>query len=105
MTLSLDMIEKIIPLSDRVLLKPVESDNITASGIILPESANKERPSLYEVIAVGPGKLDKNGNFVKIELQKWDKVISWQYSGDDVKIGDKTFKIVAYEYILAKISA
>ena len=99
------MIENIVPLSDRVLLRPIEADSITASGIILPESANKERPSLYEVISVGPGRLDKNGNFVKIELQKWDKVISGQYSGDDVKIEDKTYKIVAYEYILAKVSA
>lgn len=104
MTLKIDMIEKIIPLSDRVLLSPVEADNITASWIILPDSVNKERPSLYEVIAVWPWKLDKNGNFVKIELQKGDKVISGQYSGDDVKIEDKIFKIVAYEYILAKIS-
>lgn len=103
MSLTLEMIEKIIPLSDRVLLKPVESDNITASWIILPESTNKERPSLYEVVSFGPWKLDKNGNLIKIELQKWDKVISWQYSGDDVKVEDKTYKIVAYEYILAKI--
>lgn len=104
MSLNFEMLDKIIPLSDRVLLAPVEADNITASGIILPESANKERPSLYEVVAVGSGKIDKNGNFIKIELEKWDRVISGQYSGDDVKIDDKTYKIVAYEYILAKIS-
>jgi|GEM_PF-658073 len=64
MSLTTEMIEKIIPLSDRVLLKPIEADKITASGIILPDSVNKERPSLYEVVAVGPGKIDKNGNFV-----------------------------------------
>jgi co-chaperonin GroES (HSP10) len=52
MSLTHAMIEKIIPLSDRVLLKPVEQDKITASGIILPDSANKERPSLYEVLSV-----------------------------------------------------
>ena len=104
MSLSLEMIQKITPLSDRVLLKPIESENITASGIILPESANKERPSLYEVVAIGPGREDKNGNFIKIELSPGDKVISGQYSGDDIKIEDKNFKIVAYEYSLAKIS-
>lgn len=98
------MIEKIIPLSDRILLKPIEADNITASGIILPESANKERPSLYEVIAVGPGRLDKNGNFVQVELQPGDHVISGQYSGDDLKVEDTIYKMVAYEYILAKIA-
>jgi chaperonin GroES len=104
MSISHDMIEKITPLSDRVLLKPVEADKVTASGIIIPDSANKERPSVYEVIAIGPGKIDKNGQEIKIDLKKWDRVISGQYSGDDVKVGDTTYKIVAFEYILAKIS-
>ena len=99
-----DMINAITPLSDRVLLKPIDAEKVTASGIILPDSVNKERPSLYEVIAIGPGKTDKDGNLQKIDLQKGDRVISGQYSGDDVKIGDTTYKIVAFEYILAKIS-
>ncbi len=103
MSITHDMIESITPLSDRVLLRPVEAEKITASGIILPDSANKERPSLYEVIAIWPGKTDKNGNEIKIDLKKWDRVISGQYSGDDVKVGDTTYKIVAFEYILAKI--
>lgn len=103
MSLTHEMIEKITPLSDRVLLRPVEEDTITASGIILPDSANKERPSLYEVISVWPGRIDKNGNEIKTDLKKWDQVISGQYSGDDVKVGDITYKIVAFEYILAKI--
>ncbi len=102
--ISHDMINQIIPLSDRVLLRPIDADKITASGIIIPDSANKERPSLYEVITVGPGKIDKDGNLQKIDLQKGDRVISGQYSGDDVKVGDITYKIVAAEYILAKIS-
>ncbi|MDQ5968619.1 MAG: chaperonin GroES [Patescibacteria group bacterium] len=101
--ISHDMINRITPLSDRVLLKPIDAEKVTASGIIIPDSANKERPSLYEVIAVGPGKIDKDGNIVKIDLQKGDRVISGQYSGDDVKVGDTTYKIVAFEYILAKI--
>lgn len=104
MSLSHDMIEKITPLSDRVLLRPVEQDKVTASGIILPDSPNKERPSLYEVISVGPGRTDKNGVEIKTDLKKWDRVISGQYSGDDVKIGEITYKIVAFEYILAKVS-
>lgn len=104
MSITSEMLNNITPLSDRVLLKPVEEDTITASGIILPESANKERPSLYEVISVWEGKLDKNGNFIKIELTAWDRVITGQYSGDDVKIDNVTYKIVAYDYILAKIA-
>ena len=104
MTISLDMIEKLTPLSDRVLLRPIDAEKITASGIIIPDSPNKERPSLYEVISVWPGKADKDGNLQKIDLKKWDRVISGQYSGDDVKVGDTTYKIVAVDYILAKIS-
>lgn len=99
-----DMINQITPLSDRVLLKPIDADKITASGIIIPDSANKERPSLYEVIAIGPGKVDKEGTLQKIDLQKGDRVISGQYSGDDVKVGDTTYKIVWFDYILAKIN-
>jgi len=75
-----DMINSITPLSDRVLLKPIDAEKVTASGIILPDSVNKERPSLYEVIAIGPGKIDKDGNLQKIDLQKGDRVISGQYS-------------------------
>lgn len=84
------------PLSDRVLLKAIEKENITSSGIYIPESSNKERPYIYEVIAVGPWKDDKAMN-VKI----WDKVLSWQYSWDDVKVDWKEYKIVWIEYLLA----
>jgi chaperonin GroES len=104
MTISHDMIEKITPLSDRVLLRPIDAEKITASGIIIPDSPNKERPSLYEVISVWPGKTDKDGNLQSIDLKKWNRVISGQYSGDDVKIWDTTYKIVAAEYILAKVN-
>ncbi len=104
MSITHDMIEKLTPLSDRVLLRPVEQEKMTASGIIIPDSANKERPSLYEVITVGPGKVDKDGKLTKIDLQKGDRVISGQYSWDDVKVGETTYKIVAFEYILAKVN-
>lgn len=86
------------PLADRILLKAVEKENITTSGIYIPEWANKERPYIYEVIAVWPGKEWKTMN-VKV----WDKVLSGQYSWDDVKIGGKEFKIVGIDYVLAII--
>ena len=104
MSITHDMIEKITPLSDRVLLRPVEQEKITASGIIIPDSPNKERPTLYEVISVWPGRTDKDGTEIKTDLKKWDRVISGQYSWDDVKVGDTTYKIVAFEYILAKVN-
>ena len=86
------------PLADRILLKAVEKENITTSGIYIPEWSNKERPYIYEVIAVWPGKDDKN-----MSVKIWDKVLSWQYSWDDVKIDWKEFKIVGIDYVLAII--
>lgn len=59
---------QIQPMSDRVLLRGVEAEKVTKSGIYIPESANKERPNMYEVVAVGPGKKDKDGNMITIDL-------------------------------------
>lgn len=95
---------QIQPLSDRVLLRGVEAETVTKSGIYLPENANKERPYIYEVIAIGPGKKDKDGNMMTIDLKIGDRVLSGQYSGDEVEVDKMKYKIVAYEYILAKIA-
>jgi len=86
------------PLADRVLLKAVEKENITTSGIYIPEWTNKERPYIYEVVAVWPWKKDK-----EMSVKVWDKVLSWQYSWDDVKVDGQEYKIVGIDYILAVI--
>lgn len=88
------------PLFDRVVLKALEQKSVTTSGIYIPDNANKERPFIYEVVAVWPGKPDRDMSAIKV----WDKVLAGQYSGDEVKIDDQEFKIVAVEYILAKVS-
>ena len=90
-------------MSDRVLLRGVEAEKVTKSGIYIPESANKERPHMYEVVAIGPGKLDKDGKMTTIDLSPGDKVLSGQYSGDEVEVEGQKYKIVAFEYILAKV--
>ena len=95
---------QIQPLSDRVILKVVEPENVTKGGILLPQTANRERPNVYEVVAVGPGKRDKDGNLVTIDLQPGDKVLSGQYSGDEVEVDGVKYRIVAFDYVLAKIS-
>ena len=84
------------PLSDRVVLKWLKKESITESGILLPESAKEERPYIYEVIAVWPGKKDTEMN-----VAVWDKVLCGQYSWDEVKVDDQEYKIVAVEYLLA----
>jgi len=85
------------PLSDRVVLKAIEKESITKSGIYIPDSANKEKPYMYEVIAIWPGKKESNMESIKV----WDKVLSSQYAWDDVKIDWEEVKIIGIEYILA----
>ena len=89
----------ISPLFDRVVLKALEQESVTNSGIYIPDSVNKERPFMYEVVAIGPGKVDKDMTCINL----WDTVLAWQYSGDEVKLGDQEYKIVAIEYILWKV--
>ena len=92
------------PLSDRVLLKGVEAETVTKSGIILSVNAQKDKPHMYEVVAVGPGKLDDSGKLSTIDLKPGDRVLSGQYSGDEVEVDGQKYKIVAFEYILAKLT-
>ncbi len=87
---------QIKPLWDRVLLKAVEKENISESGIFIPEALNKERPYIYEVMATWEGTKD-----VEITVKTGDKILSWQYSWDDVKVDWVEYKIVAMQYILA----
>jgi len=82
-----------------ILEKGIEKENVTQSGIILPENNNKERPFMYEVVAVWPGKKD-----VEMNVSIGDKVLCGQYAGDEVKVNDEDYKIVAMDYILAKVS-
>ncbi|MDD5213813.1 MAG: co-chaperone GroES [Candidatus Gracilibacteria bacterium] len=91
------------PLSDRVVLKAITQENVTKSGIYIPESANKERPFIYEVVAVGQGK-EVNGVLQNMQVKIGDKVLSGQYSGDEVKVDGNEYKIVSQDYILGIIS-
>ena len=93
---------KIRPLRDRVLVEPVEDAEQVKGGIIIPDTA-KEKPQEGIVIAVGPGKRDKDGKLIPIELKKGDKVLMPKYGGSDVKIGDKELKIINEEDIVAVI--
>lgn len=90
---------KLTPLADRVLLKPVEAMETTASGIIL-STANKEKPVVSEVVAVGPGGV-VDGNEVKMVVKVGDKVVVAKYAGTEVKLDDKDYSIVRQSDILA----
>ena len=90
---------KLTPLADRVILKTVEAEETTKGGIILTSSA-KEKPSVAEVISVGPGGM-VDGKEVVMSVKPGDKVITDKYSGSNVKIGDEEFTIVRQGDILA----
>ena len=90
---------KLTPLADRVILKAMEAEETTKGGIIITSSA-KEKPSVAEVISVGPGgKVD--GKEVVMSVKPGDRVITDKYSGSTVKIGDEEYTIVRQGDILA----
>ncbi|UCF62011.1 MAG: co-chaperone GroES [Anaerolineaceae bacterium] len=80
---------KIKPLADRMLVKPLEEEEVTPGGIVLPETA-KEKPQKGEVLAVGPGARDDEGNRIALDVSVGDKVLFAKYGGTEIKMdGDK----------------
>ncbi len=94
-------IMKLVPLGDRVVLKQLEAEETTKSGIVLP-GQNKEKPQQAEVIAVGPGGV-VDGKEIKMEVKVGQQVIYSKYSGTDVKLDDEEFIIVKQSDILAVV--
>ncbi len=92
---------KIRPLGDRVVIKRVEAEETTKSGIVLPGAA-KEKPQVAEVIAVGPGGL-VDGKEVKMELKVGDKVLFSKYAGNEIKIDGEEVTILKQDDILAVV--
>jgi chaperonin GroES len=95
-------IMKMKPLSDRVVIEPLEADEKTSGGIYLPDTA-KEKPQMGKVIAVGAGKLSEAGELLKLEVKVGDKVLYGKYSGTDVTVEGKDYLIVRESDILAII--
>ena len=90
---------KVSPLGDKVVLKQLEAEETTASGIVLPGNA-QEKPQQAEVIAVGPGGV-VDGKEVKMQVSVGDKVIYSKYAGTEVKLGDEEFIVVRQNDIVA----
>ena len=89
------------PLADRVVIKMLESEETTKSGIVLPGAA-KEKPQMAEVVAVGPGGI-VDGNEVKMFVEVGDKVIINKYAGTEVKLDNDEYTIVKQSDVLAKV--
>ncbi len=90
------------PLGNRVLLKRLEAEEVTKGGILLPDSAKKKQEEA-EVIAVGPGKKDKDGNLVAPSVQPGDIVIMQKYAGQEVTLDDVEYVIVKADDLIAII--
>lgn len=92
------------PLNDRVIVRPKEALEKSKGGVILPDTASKEKPIEGTVIAVGPGKVADNGTRVPLEVKKDQKIIFSKYSGTELKIEDVNYLILREEDILAIIN-
>ena len=93
---------KVTPLYDRVLLKRLEEQEVKKGGIIIPDTA-KEKPQEAEVIAVGKGRLNDDGDLIPLEVKKGDHVLIGKYSGTEINIDGVEHVILREEEILAKV--
>lgn len=92
---------KLRPLGDHVIVKPLSDDAVTKSGIVLPDTVNKEKPEKGEVIAIGPGKLLDNGQRATPSVKVGEKVVFKKYSPDEVKIDGQEYLVISEGDIMA----
>ena len=90
------------PLEDRIVIRQVEAEQTTASGLVIPDTA-KETPQEGEVIAVGPGRVDDNGNRIPVDVKVGDVVIYSRYGGTEVKYDGQEFQILSSRDVLAVV--
>ena len=95
------MAVKLEPLADRLVVKPIEREEVTKSGIVLPDTA-RERPQEGEVIDVGPGRLSDDGKRIAMEVKVGDRVVYTKYGGTEIKIEEEELVILRESDILAK---
>jgi len=94
---------KIKPLSDHILIEPMKTEEKTKTGILLPETAEKERPEQGRVIAVGPGRKTSSGKIIPLDVKPGQKVLFTKYGPTEIKVDDKEYLIAKEEDILAII--
>jgi chaperonin GroES len=93
---------KLVPLHDRIVIRPVVQEEVLASGIVIPDTA-KEKPQQGKVIAAGPGRLDDNGKRVQMDVKVGDRVLYAKYTGQEVKIDQEELIVLAEKDVLAKV--
>jgi chaperonin GroES len=90
------------PLGDRLIVEVIEEEEVTSSGIVLPDTA-KEKPQRGRVLAVGPGPRDEDGEYIKMDLEEKDEIIFSKYGGTEIKLGTEDVLILRESDVLAKV--
>ena len=93
---------KLVPLADRIVITPLKQEEVTASGLVIPDTA-KEKPQQGEVVAVGPGRLDDDGKRVPMDLEVGDRILYAKYTGTDVKLDGEDYIVLNDKDVLAKL--
>jgi chaperonin GroES len=93
---------KLKPLGDRVIVRAIEEEATTASGIVLPDTA-KEKPTKGEVLAVGDGKINEDGTRTPIDLEEGDEVLYSKYGGTEIKVDGEELLVLRESDVLAKV--
>ncbi len=91
------------PLGDRLVIKPLEGEEVTPSGLVLPETA-KEKPQKGEVLSVGPGARDEDGKRIAMDVKAGDKVLFAKYAGTEIKIDSEKLLILRESDVLAIVT-
>ena len=92
---------KLKPLHDNVVVKTLSQEEVTKSGIVLPDTVDKEKPEKGEVIAIGPGKRLDNGNLSEMSVKVGDKIVFKKYSPDEIKIDEEEYLVLSESDIIA----
>ncbi len=93
------------PLNNNVVVKPISQEEVSKSGIVLPDTVDKERPEKGEVLAIGPGTLLDNGSRAEMSVKVGDKVVFKKYSPDEIKIEDQEILVISESDILGIIES
>jgi len=91
------------PIGDHIVVKPLSKEETSASGIIIPETVDKERPERGEVLAVGPGKQLENGSRSSMDVKPGDKVVFKKYAPDEIKMDKEEYLVIRMDDVMAVI--
>ncbi len=96
------MATELKPLNDRLVIKPLQQEQVLSSGIVIPDSA-KEKPQQGEVVAVGPGKRDDSGDRIPLDIEMGDRILYKKYTGQEIQIDNEDLIVLEEREVLAKL--